>query len=82
MMEGLAKELIFALTAKRDSKNPSAFYIDSHGNKHPLKSRDIARFEGKAGTIRRSRKGATRRLANGSRRYVDSGEVDMVAYKV
>jgi len=39
-------------------------------------------YQGKAGSIRRNRKGATRRLANGSRRYVypwwDENERDLI----
>lgn len=41
-------------------------------------------FQGKAGTIRRNRKGATRRLPNGSRRhfmpYMEG--IEVIAYKL
>jgi hypothetical protein len=41
------------------------------------------RFEGKAGTMRRSRKGATRRMPNGSRYVVGQyDEPQVLAYKV
>lgn len=45
---------------------------------------NLTAFAGKVGTIRRNRKGATRRLPNGSRRhygpYMDGKEV--IAYKL
>jgi hypothetical protein len=66
----------------------SEYFIDSEGNKHSLKGRksEIQRMEGKTGTKRRSRKGRTTTLANGSRAYLDKtwygDEPTMVAYVV
>jgi hypothetical protein len=42
---------------------------------------DFGKFEGKAGSIRRSRKGASRRLANGRRRYVNLTN-EVIAYRL
>lgn len=45
---------------------------------------DFGAFEGKVGTMRRSTKGRTRRMPNGSRRYVRSwfAEDAVVAYSL
>lgn len=42
---------------------------------------DFGSFEGKVGSIRRSRKGATRRVPNGSRKYVRMTN-EVIAYKL
>jgi len=46
-----------------------------------FKTAEISKFEGKVGTVRRSRKGRTRRNANGRRYYVRNFDLDIVAYK-
>lgn len=50
----------------------------SNGGK--VKASHAGRYEGKVGTMRRTRKGATRRNANGRRFY--NGLDQVVAYKV
>lgn len=46
-----------------------------------IKSDAFGKFHGRAGGIRRTRKGATRRLANGSRFYLHGeGEVQVIGY--
>jgi hypothetical protein len=47
-------------------------WMDAYGEVHRGKPPAALKggYEGKAGSIRRSRKGAMRRLANGSRKYI------------
>ena len=65
-----------------------AWAIMSNGEKVSLEGKmaTIMRFEGKAGTSRRSSKGRTYRMPNGSRRYVDTAWIEdspeIVAYVV
>ena len=42
---------------------------------------ELGSFQGRAGSLRRSRKGATRRLANGRRNYIAPWNGRVVSYK-
>jgi hypothetical protein len=77
-------ELLKALLAGAPKKNRSTGYAlvkrDGQLERVPLSEVDIGAFQGKAGTIRRSRKGAMRRQANGRRFYAPYGKSEVVAY--
>jgi hypothetical protein len=81
-------KLFGAPNVKDKAVDMSEWFMDSNGVKHSLKGRksEIQRMEGKTGSARRSRKGRSYRLANGSRAYLDTtwfgDEPTMVSYVV
>lgn len=88
-MEGLSIADITALTTKRSKKGSTAkkgYAIvrsaDGGLDKVPLDSvSSVGKFEGKAGTMRRSRKGTPRRLPNGTRFFAPNWETEVVSYR-
>lgn len=71
----------------RKATTPSKFYYREDGKLKRSASKptgmDVESFTGKTGTVRRNRKGRTRILPNGSRRYIRSwwDSDGIVAYK-
>lgn len=86
-MRGLPAEVVTALLSgakKKPSTGNGLQYalvrnMEGQLERVSLKNLDVGHFEGRAGSIRRSRKGATRRLANGRRYYVQ-GDCIILAY--
>jgi hypothetical protein len=76
------KELLRRLmSGEKVKKVPTKkFAILRDGEKVALGSMPVGAYEGKQGTYRRSRKGASRIQPNGSRYYV-AGSDDILAYK-
>lgn len=84
--------LMISLYARRKANRNSPdnkVLIRSSGNLEMsdgagLTSEDYGSFTGKQGTMRRSRKGRTTRMPNGSRRYISTWapENEVVAYKI
>ena len=62
--------LILEQSIRKNNRRKRIYAINGtvYSGKPPVEV--IGKFEGKAGTIRRSRKGATRRLPNGRRPYI------------
>lgn len=92
-MEGLSKAFIASLYAKprKASKGANgAFYLLQKPGCTTLEmhagapsASQAGSFQGRVGSMRRTRKGATRRNPNGSRRYVNNtNQEQVVAYKV
>jgi len=84
---GLSREKAAQLyEVSKRTDGPKKWYMTQDGVKHSglPKAHEIMRFEGKAGSIRRSRKGRTYRMADG-RRYIQKNAPSMdnvvIAYK-
>lgn len=84
----MERELILKLLAPPPRKSRTggkSYALLDNGDKVPLSSLSVetlGSFQGKAGTMRRSRKGRTYRQANGSRFYCPNYTgVRVLAYK-
>lgn len=85
-MEGLTSSEISELLAPRAKKVKTPTGVgskfDSDGWKVLESTSEVGKFEGRAGTIKRNRKGRTSRLPNGSRWYPKWLEHEVLAYKL
>ena len=82
-MQGLSAEIVAGLMTKKVSK-PKKWAMLSNGEIVPLNKGTTVRvgsFQGKVGSMARSRKGRSYRKPNGERYYL-AGSQDVVAYKV
>lgn len=83
-------QALFAAKAKKGQKaNLGKVLVlgeNGHGVWHTIEKMsdyDLGKFEGKVGTTRRSSKGRTVRMPNGSRKYIaPRGEGRVIAYKL
>ncbi len=85
-MDGLSDAAIKMLFAPKPRKlRTSKRYMVTNTSeglvREPFATSEIAHYEGKVGTVRRSRKGKTQRQANGRRFYVPNFDKEVVAYK-
>jgi hypothetical protein len=82
-MEGLTPEQIKLLTSPRRNSAKRGYAIvrrEGQLEKVSLDEVEIASFQGNAGTLRRSKKGRTYRLANGRRYFPGIWKDEVVAY--
>lgn len=86
-MDGLSPDLIRELLNKKRHRNsPRKFALVRTANgveKFPVskvKAEALGKFDGKAGTIKRSRKGRTYRKADGSRYYCPDWNNTVIGY--
>jgi hypothetical protein len=76
-------ESLMAPTNDPRKKKYNAIVRTAEGlEQQQVKTSQFGRFEGKAGTKRRSRKGMVRTMPNGSRYYNGITEVEVVMYQV
>lgn len=84
MLDQVTIQSLYASKAsKPKQRKPLGKVLTSEGWQTVYKKTDYdyGAFEGRVGSIRRSRKGATRRLANGRRYYINVTN-EVVAYKL
>lgn len=77
-------ELAELLTEPAPTHRTPTYWLDYDGVVHSGKppTEHVGAFVGRAGSIRRSRKGRTYHAANGSRKYIISHDSEVLAYKV
>lgn len=78
----MERELLERLmSGKRPQNFKKGYAILNDGSKVTLDSVKVGGFEGKQGTVKRSRKGASRIQPNGTRQFIP-GSPEVVAYIV
>jgi hypothetical protein len=73
-------EVLTLLHAKEERPAGTAKWFDGV-TWHYSKPQGTGSFQGRAGSIRRSSKGRTRRVANGKRKYIIDYDSTVVAYR-
>jgi hypothetical protein len=79
----LSQNQLMSLLAipKGEKRKTNAWIMDGDTlTRETVKSSQFGKFEGKAGSVVRNRKGATRRMPNGRRYYVRPTDLEVVAY--
>lgn len=69
---GLSKAQISSLLAKPGKTSGEAFFDNGEWDQGNLTSREVGKYIGKQGSVTRSRKGHTRIIPNGYRKYDDT----------
>jgi hypothetical protein len=70
---------VLALLAAKDRKSATGNKWFDGTEWHYGTARNVGSFQGRAGSIRRNRKGATSRMPNGTRKYIDN-QTAVIAY--
>ena len=79
-----SKALVGVKSRKVRKSRQALVMVDGAIEKAPVKAEDKGAFDGRQGSMRRSRKGRSYRLANGSRNYIVGqyhNGVEVVAYQ-
>jgi len=79
-----SKGLVGVQRNVRRKSRQALVMVDGNITKAHVKAEDKGAFDGRQGSLRRSRKGRTVRIANGSRRYIVGdyhNNVEVVAYQ-
>lgn len=87
MLDDATVEQLYAAKNAKRTKQGKGYVILRGGEKQIIEKMgdfEFGAFVGKVGSIRRSRKGASRRLPNGRRKYDApwDGKLDVVSYKL